>query len=113
MRPVSQTLTTTTGAYPPVVLDYVQAPFAVGLFLDFASATNFSVTVQYSFDDPWATYATDYGTNGTWFSDPNLTTKSANADGNLAFPVRAVRANVVSGDSGTVKFTVIQAVKGS
>ncbi len=114
MRPVQQTMAA-TGATAPVVLDYIQAPFAVGLFLDFDKDTSSgTVTVEYSFDDPWAVYATDYGTNATWFADPNLTNKTASADGNIAFPVRAVRANCsIFGDTGTIYFTVIQAVKGS
>lgn len=109
MRPVRISLIS-TGASSPVVLDYNANPFQVGLFLDFASApANAQVTVQYSFDDPWASYATDYNTDATWYAHPNMTGKTSNTDGNIAFPVRAVRANTVSiSGTNSVAFTVIQ-----
>lgn len=108
MRPVTQTITA-TGATPPVVLDYIAAPFSVGLSLNFTTGNgNGTVTVQYSFDDPYASYATDYGTNANWINLASLTTKIADADGTLTSPVRATRANCTIYNSGSIKFTVLQ-----
>lgn len=108
MRPTVVTLTA-TGTSSPVVLDYLVSPFNIGLFVDTTATTNVA-TVQYSFDDPWASYATDYNTNATWVNHPTMTAVSVDTDGNIAYPCRAVRltaTNITASQS--VKLTVIQA----
>lgn len=108
MRPVNINITSAASTVP-VVLDYIASPFSVGLALNFTSGTGSgTVTVQYSFDDPYATYATDYGTNANWISLASLTSKTSDADGTLTSPVRAVRANCAIFNSGIIKFTAIQ-----
>jgi hypothetical protein len=96
MRP--QTLTTidasggaTFSATTP--LDYVQAPFAVGFGVVVTGSVNF--TVQHTFD----------GTN--WFDHSSVAAKTANTDGNYAFPVLQVRLKQSSG-SGSCSMTLIQ-----
>jgi hypothetical protein len=88
----------------PVPLDYLVDPFNVGLFFTTNGNTT-GFTVQYSGDDPWGTYATDYNTNGIWFNHPFLAALTANLSGNIAFAVRAVRlqANSSGVDVGTLK----------
>lgn len=108
MRPVNINITSATPT-APVVLDYLANPFSVGLALNFTSGSgNGTVSAQYSFDDPYAVYATDYGTNGNWITLASLTSKTGDADGSLTTPVRAVRANCSVYNSGTIKFTVLQ-----
>lgn len=108
MRPVNINITSAAPT-APVVLDYIASPFSVGLALNFTSGTGSgTVTVQYSFDDPYAAYATDYGTNANWINLASMTAKAADADGNLTSPVRAVRANCTVYNSGVIKFTAIQ-----
>lgn len=108
MRPVNINITSAAPT-APVVLDYIAAPFTVGVALNFTTgAGNGTVTVQYSFDDPYASYATDYGTNANWISLASMTTKVGDADGSLTSPVRAVRANCTIFASGVIKFTVLQ-----
>jgi hypothetical protein len=53
-------------------------------------------TVQHTFD----------GTN--WFDHEFVTTRTANDDGNYAFPVAAIRLNVTAG-TGTATLTVLAA----
>lgn len=109
MRPVVVTVTGNgvTRNSAPVVLDYHLDPFNVGLFFTTNGATT-GFKVQFSGDDPWATYATDYNTNAVWQDHPFMTAMTANSSGNVAFAVRAVRlqANASGTDTGTL--TVVQ-----
>lgn len=109
MRPVSQNITA-TGVGAPVVLDYMRDPFSVTVALNFTTGSgNATVGVQYSMDDPYAVYATDYGTNANWVLLSSMTTKVADADGSFSAPVRAVRYTCTIFGGGTVRFGVIQA----
>lgn len=58
-------------------------------------------TVQHTFDS-----LTDGFT--TWFSHPTVADKTANEDGNYAFPVTGVKLLVTAGD-GTASLQLIQA----
>jgi hypothetical protein len=106
VRPVTVSITGNglTQNSAPVPLDYMPDPFNVGLFFVTSGSTT-AFTVQYSGDDPWATYATDYNTNGIWFNHPFLAALTSNLSGNIAFAVRAVRlqANNAGVDTGTLK----------
>lgn len=107
MRP--QTLSTTDASGAATLsstfpLDYVQAPFAVGFGVVVTGTVNF--TVQHTFDDVQAT-----GVTPTWFDHSSVAAKTANTDGNYAFPVRAIRLKQNSG-SGSCVMTVIQGRRG-
>jgi len=108
MRPVVVVAPAATGPSSPVVLDQYLTPANVLLGIKINSATA-TCKVQYSFDDPWATYATDYNTNATWLDHPILTSITADAADNLAVPARAVRLNNTAWTSGQPSLTVIQA----
>lgn len=109
MRPVVVAVTGNGGTRnsAPVVLDYKLTPFNVGLFFATTGATT-AFKVQFSGDDPWATYATNYNTDAVWQDHPFMTAMTATSSGNVAFAVRAVRlqANASGTDTGT--FTVVQ-----
>jgi hypothetical protein len=81
-----------------------ESPFAVG----FGVAVTGTVTykVQHTFDDVYAT--TFNPATATWYDHPVVVSQSANMDGNYAFPVRGVRANITAG-TGSVIMTVLQA----
>ena len=66
-------------------------------------------TVEHTFDAP-ADFAgaSDYNTNATWRDTTGLTALTATDEGNIAFPVRAVRLNVTAFTSGSAEMTVIQ-----
>lgn len=103
MRPVTKTVTG-VNASAPIPLDNYISPFNVGFGVTVTGSVTY--TVQHTFDDIWAK-----GYNpatGTWFNHPDVASQTANADGNYAFPVTAIRLNVSSG-SGSATLTAIQA----
>jgi hypothetical protein len=100
MRPVVVSKTG-TGSSSVVPLDHYQSPFNVGFGVVVSGTVNY--TVQHTFDDIF-----DASVTPVWFNHPTIASLAANADGNYAFPVRAVKVLVNSG-SGTATMTVIQA----
>ena len=103
MRPIVLTQTD-TGSSSMAVLDHYQTPFNVGLGCVISGTPTY--TVEHTFDDVLAE-----GVTPTWFPHPDLTDQTADADGNYAFPVRAIRVTVSAvGDvADSVTATVIQA----
>lgn len=89
------------GASAPIPVDVYLTPTNIGLGLVLTGTVN--VTVQHTFDDIW-----DLSAALTWFDHPTLAAETANADGNLAFPPRAVRLLTNSG-VGTAILTLVQA----
>jgi hypothetical protein len=85
-------------------MDISQAPFAVGFGCVVTGTVNF--TVEHTFDD------IQNGVTPTWFSHSSVAAKTANTDGNYAFPVRAIRLTQNSG-TGSVVMTFIQSRRGS
>jgi len=100
MRPVVVSKTG-TGSSSVVPLDHYQSPFNVGFGVVVSGTVNY--TVQHTFDDIF-----DASVTPVWFNHPTIASLAANADGNYAFPVRAIRVTVNSG-SGTATMTAIQA----
>lgn len=100
MRPTTVTRSAAgTSAWIP--LDYKQNPFNVGLGL-VISGTN-TTDVEHTFDDIY-----DSSVTPTAFKHSTLVSKTANADGNYAFPIRAVRLNVTAYTSGSATLTILQ-----
>lgn len=85
-----------------IPIDVGVTPTTIGLGVVVTGTVD--VTVQHTFDDPFV----DPSTILTWFDHPTLVNVVANADGNLAFPPRAVRLLTNSG-TGTAGFTLVQA----
>jgi len=108
MRPVKVTSAAATGVTAPVVIDQYLNPSTILLVIEFGSAVA-TCTVQYSADDPFATYATDYNTNAVWLDHPTLAAQTADSADNISVPVRAVRLNTTAWTSGQPTLTVIQA----
>jgi len=92
---------TGSGSSATAPLDHYQSPFNVGIGVVVSGTVDY--TLQHTFDDVF-----DASVTPTWFSHPTLASQTANADGNYAFPVRAVKVLVNSG-TGTATATVIQA----
>lgn len=110
MRPVSVSTTDASGAATrtsPVPLNYNAEDFKVSLRITVTGTANY--TVQYSLDDPWAVYATDYNTNGRWVnsSDAAVVGATASQTTNFIVPVRAVRVVQNSGN-GSTETTIVQ-----
>lgn len=100
MRPITISKTG-SGSSAPAAIDHYISPFNVGIGVVVSGTVNY--TIQHTFDNVF-----DPAVTPTWFSHPTLTSQSASADGNYAFPVRAVKVLVNSG-TGTATATVLQA----
>lgn len=98
MKPVSKTISSATTS-DWIKLDINAPIFAVGFGCVVTGTATY--TVEHTFDD------VEIGTPVV-FSHPSVAAKTASADGNYAFPVRAIRLNV-SATTGSVKLTLIQA----
>jgi hypothetical protein len=101
MIPVTLTQTG-TGSSRPFQCSYwaVPANLGFGCVITSGSAT---YSVEHTFDN-----IQDPSITPTWFPHPTVAGLQANADGNYAFPVTAVRLTVSAG-SGTVALTIVQA----
>jgi len=105
MRPYTTASLGSISISDPVQVDYIQSDFNIGLSINVVSGTNTS-KIQYSLDDPHATYATDYNTNATWYDfGSGVTADTASA---LTTPCRAVRLNMTAWTSGTANLTIVQ-----
>jgi hypothetical protein len=103
MRPIVLTRTG-TGVTAVAPLDTYISPFNVGMGAVVSGTATY--TVQHTFDN---VQAPGYNpASGNWFNHPTMTGLTGSQDGNYAFPVTAIRVNVVSG-TGTVTLTAIQA----
>lgn len=100
MRPIVKAQTG-AGSSVAAPMDHYQSPFNVGFSVVVSGTVNY--TVQHTFDDIFNASITP-----TWFNHPTVAGLSVSADGNYAFPVRALRVTVNSG-SGTATLTMIQA----
>lgn len=108
MRPFTTAALGSVAISDPVIVDYIQADFNLGLSINVASGTNTS-SVEFSLDDPNAVYATDYNTDATWHSITALASKTADTAASHTIPCRAVRLNMTAWTSGSATLTVIQA----
>jgi len=107
MRPVSVTVSG-VGVSAPIPMDYTSTQFSVGVGVKISATATY--TVEHTFDDVWS--PTFSPASATWYPNSGLTAKTANADGNYAFPVTAVRLNVAA-STGTATMTVIQSLSPS
>lgn len=101
MTPTSTTVSSATTS-SPIPLDIKKNPFNVSVATVVSGTLTYKV--QHTFDD-----VLDPTITATWFDHSTITGKTADQDGNYAFPVRAVRLNVTAWTSGSVSMTVIQA----
>lgn len=90
---------TGTGSSDAIVVNTNTNPCNIGFGVLVTGTVDY--TVQHTFDDP----ATGFS---TWFAHPTIAAKTANADGNYAFPVTGIKVLVNSG-SGTATLKLVQA----
>ena len=101
MRPIVKTVTG-AGNSAPIVMDHYRTPFNVGFAVIVGGTATY--TVQHTFDD-----VLDPAVTPTWLNHPVIASVASSADGNYAFPVRAIRLSVAGGASGATTLTLIQA----
>lgn len=104
MSRVSRVQVSSVAASNPIVIDHLAENFAVSFAVTLGGGT-LTYDVEHTFDDIF-----DPSVTPTWFDHSSVAAKvNVNADGNYAFPVRAIRLNVTAYTSGTATLTVIQA----
>jgi|TARA_R100000093_G_C1931633_1_gene68916 hypothetical protein len=86
-----------------IPLDRYQTPFNVGIGIDISNTLTY--TVQHTFDNVQIDTSLDAL---KWFNHDDLAAQTADADGNYAFNVEAVRIIITSFTSGTLTGTLIQ-----
>jgi hypothetical protein len=91
---------TGVGSSAAIPMNLDSTPFNVGFGVVISGDPTY--TVQHTFDNPWTT------ASPVWFDHPTVAGEEANADGNYAFPVAAIKVAVTAG-TGTATLTVIQA----
>ena len=96
------------GATSPFILSQMgPSPFNVGIGCAISAGASLIYSVEYTFDD---VFANNYNpATGNWTALTSITAATTTKDGNIAYPVMAVRLNVTSYTSGSVTMTVIQA----
>lgn len=106
MRPIRVMVgSATTSAVIP--LDQYISPFNVSIGVTLSAGAGLTYKVQHTFDDvfdPSFNPAT-----AAWFDHASVTGKTANADGNYAFPIKGLRLNVTAYTTGNATLTVLQA----
>lgn len=103
MLPVRQTVTG-IGVSAPIPIDRYRNPATAAIGVTISATATYMV--EYTYDDVFAA-GFNPGT-ATWFPHPTLTAKTANADGNLAYPATAIRLNVAA-STGSVTMVFITA----
>lgn len=110
MRPIRVTVSAQE-ASNPIPMDHYREPFNVSIGV--AVTGTLAYTVEHTFDD---VFADGYdASTGVWFANDatNLQGATTSQDGNLAFPVTAIRLNVSAYTSGSATMTLIQAGGGN
>lgn len=88
---------------PMVVTNWRQNPFSISVGVDISGTINYDV--QHTFDDIFNVAASAV----SWFDHSSIAAKTADADGNYAFPVRAIRLLLNSLTTGaTIELFVLQ-----
>lgn len=96
-----------TGPSNAFIVDPSENPISILLAVEFNGAVA-TTQVQYSADDPHASYPQSFGQNANWFTHPTLTGLTANAVDSIVTPIRAVRLNNTAWTSGHVTLQVNQ-----
>lgn len=89
-----------------LVTNWRSSPYNQSLFTVITGTLTY--TVQHTEDAPEASYTNTFSTDATWRSTTGLAALTATDEGNIAFPVRAVRLIITAYTSGTTELTSIQ-----
>ena len=105
-RPAELRVSTVSATSDPWRTNLHVTPFNIGLGAVVVSGTP-TYRVEHTFDD---VYAENFNpATAAWFSHASLVSVvNANADGNYAFPIQALRLRLIAG-AGDVRLTILQA----
>lgn len=101
MRPQTVTVSSQTASAWIPVNHRAEPGFGIGIGVTMTGTLTYSV--EHTFDDIQDPTVTPIA-----FSHSTIAGKTVNADGNYAFPVRAVRLNVTAYTSGSATMTLLQ-----
>lgn len=108
MRPITVTVDSQSISQPVPVNWRGNNSFEMSLAVEKSGILTYSA--QHTFDSPTDfESATDYNDNAFWIDTSGLSNLTDSAESNIAFPVRAVRLNVLAYTNGEAKLTIIQA----
>jgi hypothetical protein len=99
MRRITETVTG-VGTSPVLPMDFRAQVFNIGFGCEVTGTATYSV--QHTFDDIYTIPAGSL----VWFNNSTVNAVSANADGNYAFPVSALRLNVTA-STGSVTINIL------
>jgi hypothetical protein len=102
--PVITLTQTGTGSTTAMVPDTFKNPFNIGIGCVVTGTVNY--TIEHTFENVMS--PTYNPATATWFPNSGITTKTANTDGNYAYPVNGIRLTVNSG-TGSVTAYILQA----
>jgi hypothetical protein len=102
---VSQPALTSVSIGPTVLMDWQATTFNASVLLVFSNTPVATASVEYTLDKLGTT---DEIAAAVWQPFSQLTGRTATSEGNLYFPVVAVRLNVTSYTSGNVQMKVLQ-----
>lgn len=108
MRAKRFTVTASAGGptYSPVYpIDTWNNPCNIGLGVEVTGSALY--TVQHTFANPWSQNLNTV--SAVWYSHATLVSGTSNADGNYAFPPRAIRLLLSSAAAATATLTIQQA----
>lgn len=100
MKPITISLTG-VGTSSPIVVNTNVTPVNLG-FVAVVTGTVSAFTIQYSMDNPFSSTGLV-----NWFAT-SISGASATANGNILYPVTALRISIATGD-GSVALTMTQA----
>lgn len=87
---------------PTYPVNYRQNPVNIGMQITITGTISY--TIQHTLDDPFSS-----SQSAVWANHDSLAAATASADGNYAYPLRAVRLLINSSTSGaTIKFRIVQ-----
>ena len=105
MRRQEVTLSSATSSNP-LPVDYRAQVFNIGIGCAISSGAVLTYSIQYTFDD---VYASGYDpSTGNWFTHSVLTGRTTNADSSITSPVTAVRLTVSAYTGGSVTAVFLQ-----
>lgn len=93
------------GVTQTIPTDILSNPFSLSMGVTLTSGASLTYEAQHTFHD-----IQDFTVNPVWFPNDGLTAKTANDDGNIAFPVTGLRLSISSFVSGTASMIAIQAI---
>jgi hypothetical protein len=98
--------------------DWMQNPFNIGIQVVLPASATATFNVEHTLDNIEVTQIGPFSgnanattaANANWIANPGITSATTTINGNYAFPVRAIRVNILScSATGFVTATFIQA----